>query len=187
MPKFNPSRILITGGAGFIGSALIRHLISHTECEVVNVDCLTYAANLDAIAEVSQSPRYVHENVDISHHDEMSRVFRDHQPHAVFHLAAESHVDRSIANAKSFIQTNVVGSYVLLEVATRYWKDTLDSAAEAFRFVHVSTDEVYGALDEGESPFTEETPYDPTSPYSASKASSDHLVRAWHRTYGLRQ
>ncbi len=177
-------KILVTGGAGFIGSALIRHLISHTADQVVNVDKLTYAGNLQSLASVADSPRYAFEHVDICDAAEVARVFREHRPDAVMHLAAESHVDRSITGPAAFIETNIVGTYTLLEAARAYW-DTLDGASGAgFRFHHISTDEVYGSL--GKSGFfTEETAYQPNSPYSASKAASDHLVRAWHHTDGL--
>lgn len=177
-------KILVTGGAGFIGSALIRHLIGNTTDDVVNVDKLTYAGNLQSLAMVADNPRYAFEHVDICDAAEIARVFREHQPDAVMHLAAESHVDRSISGPAAFIETNIVGTYTLLEAARAYW-DGLDGAREAgFRFHHVSTDEVYGSL--GESGFfTEDTAYEPNSPYSASKASSDLLVRAWHHTYGL--
>ncbi|HKB58595.1 MAG TPA: dTDP-glucose 4,6-dehydratase [Gallionellaceae bacterium] len=177
-------KILVTGGAGFIGSALIRHLIGNTTDEVVNVDKLTYAGNLQSLAMVADNPRYAFEHVDICNAAEIERVFREHQPDAVMHLAAESHVDRSISGPAAFIETNIVGTYTLLEAARAYWH-SMDGPKEAgFRFHHVSTDEVYGSL--GESGFfTEDTAYEPNSPYSASKASSDHLVRAWHHTYGL--
>ena len=177
-------KILITGGAGFIGSALIRHLIGNTTDQVVNVDKLTYAGNLQSLATVADNPRYAFEHVDICNAAEIARVFREHQPDAVMHLAAESHVDRSISGPAAFIDTNIVGTYTLLEAARAYW-DSTDGPKEAgFRFHHVSTDEVYGSL--GESGFfKEDTAYEPNSPYSASKASSDHLVRAWHHTYGL--
>ena len=177
-------KILVTGGAGFIGSALIRHLLGRTADHVVNVDKLTYAGNLQSLASVADSPRYAFEHVDICDAGEIARVFREHQPDAVMHLAAESHVDRSISGPAAFIETNIVGTYTLLEAARAYW-DALDGAKEAgFRFHHISTDEVYGSL--GESGFfTETTAYQPNSPYSASKAASDHLVRAWHHTYGL--
>jgi dTDP-glucose 4,6-dehydratase len=177
-------KILVTGGAGFIGSALIRHLIGHTTDQVVNVDKLTYAGNLQSLASVADSPRYAFEHVDICDAAEVARVFREHRPDAVMHLAAESHVDRSITGPAAFIETNIVGTYTLLEAARAYW-DTLDGTRGAgFRFHHISTDEVYGSL--GASGFfTEDTAYQPNSPYSASKAASDHLVRAWHHTYGL--
>ena len=177
-------RILITGGAGFIGSAVVRQFMTETDCSVVNVDKLTYAGNLQSLASVSDNPRYAFEQVDICDAAELKRVFAQHQPDAVMHLAAESHVDRSITGPADFIQTNIVGTYTLLEAARAYW-NALDTARKAaFRFHHISTDEVYGSL--GESGFfTEETAYEPNSPYSASKASSDHLVRAWHHTYGF--
>ena len=176
--------VLVTGGAGFIGSALVRHLIRKTEMKVVTVDKLTYSGNLESLEEVRWDPRHRFERVDICDREAMSRVFRDHSPDAVFHLAAESHVDRSISGPAPFIQTNVMGTFVLLEAATRYWEALPTPRRSRFRFIHVSTDEVYGSL--GESGlFSEETPYDPRSPYSASKASGDHLTRAWHHTYGL--
>ena len=177
-------KIFITGGAGFIGSAVVRQFINETECRVVNVDKLTYAGNLQSLASIADNPRYAFEKVDICDAAELTRVFAQHQPDAVMHLAAESHVDRSISGPADFIQTNIVGTYTLLEAARAYW-NTLDAARKAaFRFHHISTDEVYGSL--GDTGFfTEETAYEPNSPYSASKASSDHLVRAWHHTYGL--
>lgn len=188
-------KMLVTGGAGFIGSALVRYLINDTPHAVVNLDKLTYAGNLESLASVSDSPRYAFEQVDICNAAEVKRVFAQHQPDLVMHLAAESHVDRSIDGPGEFIQTNVVGTYVLLEAARAYWHE-LDAQGKAgFRFHHISTDEVYGDLphpnDSGtvgsaKLPlFTETTAYAPSSPYSASKAGSDHLVRAWHRTYGL--
>lgn len=176
--------ILITGGAGFIGSALIRQLLGETDHAVVNLDCLTYAASLDALAPVAQSPRYRLEQVDIRDGAALARVFREHQPDGVIHLAAESHVDRSIDGPGEFIQTNLVGTYQLLEAARAYWQGLAAERRSRFRFHHVSTDEVYGSL--GDSGyFTETTAYAPNSPYSASKAGSDHLVRAWHHTYRL--
>jgi dTDP-glucose 4,6-dehydratase len=177
-------KILLTGGAGFIGSAVVRQLIRETEHEVVNVDTLTYAGNLASLAETRHNPRHHFEQVDIRDAAEVARVFEQHQPDAVMHLAAESHVDRSIDGPGEFITTNVVGTFTLLHAARAYWTKLEPSAKERFRFHHVSTDEVYGSLG-AEGYFTEETPYDPRSPYSASKASSDHLVRAWHHTYGL--
>lgn len=177
--------ILVTGGAGFIGSAVIRYLIRETDVRVVNVDKLTYAGNLESLAEVSQSNRYTFEQVDICDRAEVERVFRDHQPDAVLHLAAESHVDRSIDGPAEFIETNIVGTYTLLEVARSYWQELDAMRKERFRFHHISTDEVYGDLANTDALFTETTSYEPSSPYSASKASSDHLVRAWQRTYGL--
>jgi len=177
-------KILVTGGAGFIGSAVIRYLIYHTAHHVVNVDKLTYAGNLESLAEVAGEGRYSFERVDICDAAELRRVFQHHQPDAVMHLAAESHVDRSIDGPSAFIQTNIVGTFALLQVARDYWANLEGKKKKAFRFHHISTDEVYGDL--GETGFfTEETAYAPSSPYSASKASSDHLVRAWWRTFGL--
>jgi dTDP-glucose 4,6-dehydratase len=176
-------KILVTGGAGFIGSAVIRHLIARGEA-VVNVDKLTYAATPEALESAADSPAYAFEKVDICDGAALRDVFARHRPDAIMHLAAESHVDRSIDDAAAFIQTNVVGTCRLLEVATAYWRDLEGAAREAFRFHHISTDEVFGALG-AEGHFTEESPYRPNSPYSASKASSDHFVRAWHKTYGL--
>lgn len=188
-------KLLITGGAGFIGSAVVRHLLQHTDHSLVNLDKLTYAGNLESCSSVSDSPRYAFEQVDICNRTELDRVFKDHQPDVVMHLAAESHVDRSIDGPGDFIQTNIVGTYNLLEAARSYWSSLEGERKQAFRFHHISTDEVYGDLphpDEFADPaeaaehlFTETTAYAPSSPYSASKASSDHLVRAWHRTYGL--
>lgn len=190
-----PQKILVTGGAGFIGSAVIRHLINDTEHFVVNVDKLTYAGNLESLKAVSDHPRYSFEQVDICDSAELKRVFNQHQPDIVMHLAAESHVDRSIDGPGEFIQTNIVGTYTLLEQARVYWSQLDEEKKQTFRFHHISTDEVYGDLphpDEIEETnntqlplFTETTAYAPSSPYSASKASSDHLVRAWQRTYGL--
>jgi len=177
-------KIIVTGGAGFIGSAVIRQYINQTEHEVINLDALTYAGNLESLAEVDSSPRYCFEHVNICDVKELQRVFEEHQPDAIMHLAAESHVDRSIDGPAAFIQTNIVGTYNLLDAAKKYWDGLGDDKKSRFRFHHVSTDEVYGDLDES-GYFTEETSYKPSSPYSASKASSDHLVRAWHRTYGL--
>ncbi|MBI5659531.1 MAG: dTDP-glucose 4,6-dehydratase [Nitrosomonadales bacterium] len=178
------NKILITGGAGFIGSAVIRQLIAETATSVVNVDKLTYAGNLQSLVSVADNPRYCFEHVDICDAAEVARLFREHQPDAVMHLAAESHVDRSISGPAAFIETNIIGTYTLLAAAREYWSGLPAERKTAFRFQHISTDEVYGSL--GETGFfTEETPYQPNSPYSASKASSDHLVRAWHHTYGL--
>ena len=208
-------KLLITGGAGFIGSAVIRHIINNTKDEVVNLDKLTYAGNLESLAEVSESSRYAFEKVDICNRAEVDRVLVEHQPAAIMHLAAESHVDRSIDGPAAFIETNIVGTYTLLEAARQYWQGLDEQRRTNFRFHHISTDEVYGDLGEHPSPlagegqgergqdpvgrierseirqpdtlplFTEQTPYAPSSPYSASKASSDHLARAWQRTYGL--
>ncbi len=178
-------KVLVTGGAGFIGSAVIRHILSQTGDSVVNVDKLTYAGNLESLAAVSGSERYRFEQVDICDQAALERVFAAHRPDAVMHLAAESHVDRSIEGPAAFVQTNIVGTYTLLEACRQYWQGLRGAARDAFRFHHVSTDEVFGDLDGPEGLFTESTPYAPSSPYSASKASSDHLVRAWYRTYGL--
>jgi len=177
-------RILVTGGAGFIGSELVRQLIRETEDHVINLDKLTYAGNLESLAEVVDHPRYYFERVDLCDAVALDRVFRDHQPNAVIHLAAESHVDRSIDAPSAFIQSNVIGTYTLLEAAKTYWSGLSSEAKTAFRLLHVSTDEVYGSLG-STGLFREDTPYQPNSPYSASKAASDHLVRAWHHTYGL--
>ena len=178
-------KILVTGGAGFIGSAVIRHIIQNTKDSVVNLDKLTYAGNLESLKDIADSDRYAFEQVDICNADELARVFVEHQPDAVMHLAAESHVDRSIDGPAEFIQTNIMGTYILLEAARSYWNELPESKKSIFRFHHISTDEVYGDLEGPEDLFTEETSYAPSSPYSASKASSDHLVRAWLRTYGF--
>ncbi|HIP01453.1 MAG TPA: dTDP-glucose 4,6-dehydratase [Marinobacter salarius] len=178
-------KILVTGGAGFIGSAVVRHIIDQTQDNVVNVDKLTYAGNLDSLATVSESDRYKFEKVDICDRASLERVFLDHKPDLVMHLAAESHVDRSIDGPAAFIETNIVGTYTLLEVCRQYWNGLNAEARARFRLHHVSTDEVYGDLEGSDGLFTEQTSYAPSSPYSASKASSDHLVRAWNRTYGL--
>jgi dTDP-glucose 4,6-dehydratase len=177
-------RILLTGGAGFIGSAVVRQLIRETDHEVVDVDKLTYAGNLESLAEALDDPRHHFERVDIRDADEVHRVFEQYRPGAVMHLAAESHVDRSIDGPGEFVRTNVDGTFTLLQAARAYWGGLEGGARDRFRFLHVSTDEVYGSLGP-EGYFTEETPYDPRSPYSASKAASDHLARAWHHTYGL--
>lgn len=179
------SCFLITGGAGFIGSAVVRYIINHTQHSVVVVDKLTYAGNLNSLAEVSANERFQFEKVDICNRSELDRVFQRYQPDAVMHLAAESHVDRSIDGPAAFIETNIVGTYTLLEAARSYWQALDKAKKQAFRFHHISTDEVYGDLHGTNDLFTETTPYAPSSPYSASKASSDHLVRAWLRTYGL--
>ncbi|MBZ9557592.1 dTDP-glucose 4,6-dehydratase [Halomonas coralii] len=178
-------KILVTGGAGFIGSAVVRHVIGDTQHRVVNVDKLTYAGNLASLGEAARSDRYAFEQVDICDADALREVFECHQPDAVMHLAAESHVDRSIHGPADFIQTNLVGTGVLLEAARNYYEALPEERRAAFRFHHVSTDEVYGDLDGPDGLFTEDTAYAPSSPYSASKAGSDHLVRAWHRTFGL--
>lgn len=185
-------KLLITGGAGFIGSAVIRHIINFTTDEVVNLDKLTYAGNLESLREVNDSARYTFEQVDICNRYEVDRVLAEHEPDAIMHLAAESHVDRSIDGPADFIETNIVGTYTLLEATRQYWQGLEAEKKANFRFHHISTDEVYGdlphpsaAADADEHLFTEQTAYAPSSPYSASKASSDHLVRAWQRTYGL--
>ncbi len=178
-------KILVTGGAGFIGSAVVRHIVNCTDDSVVNLDKLTYAGNLESLASVSNNPRYCFEQVDICNRNELDRVFNQHQPDAIMHLAAESHVDRSIDGPAAFIETNIIGTYQLLEASREYWKNLPENRKASFRFHHISTDEVYGDLEGPEDLFTESTPYAPSSPYSASKASSDHLVRAWRRTYGL--
>jgi dTDP-glucose 4,6-dehydratase len=185
-------KILITGGAGFIGSAVIRYLIQNTNFSVINIDKLTYAGNLDNLEKISNSPQYRYEAVDICDEKSMERVLSLYEPDLVMHLAAESHVDRSIDDPAEFIQTNIIGTYILLESVRRYWNTLSTDRRKLFRFHHVSTDEVYGELphprdteDAGNFLFSEKSSYAPSSPYSASKASSDHLVRAWHKTYGL--
>ncbi|MCE2565435.1 dTDP-glucose 4,6-dehydratase [Komagataeibacter sp. FNDCF1] len=178
-------KILLTGGCGFIGSAVVRNLIHATDHSVINVDCMTYAASPETVAEVASSSRYRHVPASILDAAAMKHLFETHQPDAVMHLAAESHVDRSIDGPGVFMQTNVMGTCTLLEAAHAYWKGLDNARQQAFRFHHISTDEVFGHLGAGDPPFTETTPYDPRSPYSASKAASDHLVRAWHHTYGL--
>jgi dTDP-glucose 4,6-dehydratase len=177
--------ILVTGGAGFIGSAVVRHLINDTGHTIINVDKLTYAGNLESLTSVSDDPRYQFEKVDICDAKEIARVIARYQPDVIMHLAAESHVDRSIDGPDEFIQTNIVGTYNLLEQARAYWTQLEAGKKTGFRFLHVSTDEVYGDLEGTDDLFTETTPYSPSSPYSASKASSDHLVRAWNRTFDL--
>lgn len=178
-------KILVTGGAGFIGSALIRHIINETKNHVVNLDALTYAGNLSSLTSEAFSERYKFEHVNICNRSELDRVFREHKPDVVMHLAAESHVDRSIDSSGDFIKTNIIGTYNLLEASRLYWSKLSRARKGSFRFHHISTDEVFGDLDESSQFFTEETPYAPSSPYSATKASSDHLVRSWYRTYGL--
>ena len=178
-------RILLTGGCGFIGSAVIRHLIRATAHSVVNVDLMTYAASEDALEEARTHERHTLVHADVADLAAMRRLFAEHRPDAVMHLAAESHVDRSIDGPAVFIQTNVVGTFALLEAARGYWSGLDADKRGSFRFHHISTDEVFGALGDGDPPFTESTPYDPRSPYSASKAASDHLVRAWYHTYRL--
>lgn len=177
-------RLIVTGGAGFVGSAVIRRLIETHEVQVLNLDKLTYAGNLESLASIEKSPKYQFVKADICNRNVVKKVFDDFKPSGIMHLAAESHVDRSIDGPSDFIQTNIIGTYTLLEIARAYWNNLPEPGKSIFKFHHVSTDEVYGSL--GESGlFTEDTPYKPNSPYSASKASSDHLVRAWHKTYGL--
>ncbi len=183
--KISPRTLMVTGGAGFIGSAVVRHIIRHTHDRIINVDLLTYAGNTDSLAEVSGDPRYGFEQADIRDRSAMDRILATHEPDAIMHLAAESHVDRSIDAPAAFIETNIMGTYTLLEAARAYRDALSGRRRDTFRFHHVSTDEVYGDLEGDELLFTESTPYAPSSPYSASKASSDHLVRAWHRTYDL--
>ena len=177
-------KIIVTGGAGFIGSALIRHLIRSTDCAVCNLDKLTYAGNLASLKEIADSPRYAFAQLDICDREGVSRLFAEFQPDAIMHLAAESHVDRSIDAPLEFVRTNVLGTANLLQCALEYWRGLPEDRRSAFRFQHISTDEVYGSLG-AEGFFTESTPYDPKSPYSASKASSDHMVRAWGHTFGM--
>ncbi|MGH1472183.1 MAG: dTDP-glucose 4,6-dehydratase [Cellvibrionaceae bacterium] len=178
-------KIVVTGGAGFIGSALIRHLIDNTKHVVINIDKLTYAANLKSLKSIEKDPRYFFEKLDICDQHKLAEIFEKYQPDAIMHLAAESHVDRSIEGPSEFIQTNIVGTYQLLETARSHWNSLSDANKQSFRFHHISTDEVFGDLEGTNDLFTETTSYKPSSPYSASKASSDHLVRAWNRTYGL--
>lgn len=177
--------IFVTGGAGFIGSAVIRYLINNTECSIINIDKLTYAGNFSTLESVANNPRYFFELADICDAQKISELFKQYQPDAIMHLAAETHVDRSIDNAAAFIQTNIVGTYVLLEAARHYWHSLNETKKSAFRFHHISTDEVFGDLKSAVGFFTEMTPYAPNSPYSASKAGADHLVRAWYKTYGF--
>ncbi|ENV34783.1 dTDP-glucose 4,6-dehydratase [Acinetobacter gerneri] len=178
-------KILVTGGAGFIGSAVVRHIIQNTNNEVLNVDKLTYAGNLESLKEVDQDSRYQFSQTDICDRSALDQLFKEFKPDLVMHLAAESHVDRSITGSAAFIETNIIGTYQLLEAARHYWNDLSEDKKQAFRFHHISTDEVYGDLEGTDDLFHETTSYAPSSPYSASKASSDHLVRAWNRTYGL--
>lgn len=178
-------KILVTGGAGFIGSAVIRHIIQNTNNQVLNIDKLTYAGNLESLKEIGQHSNYEFKQIDICDTEQITAAIDAFQPNAIMHLAAESHVDRSIDGPAAFIQTNIVGTYTLLEAARKYWMGLDAEAQQNFRFHHISTDEVYGDLEGTTDLFTETTSYAPSSPYSASKASSDHLVRAWHRTYGL--
>ena len=178
-------KILVTGGAGFIGSAVIRHIIQNTNNQVLNIDKLTYAGNLESLKEIDQHSNYEFKQIDICDTEQITAAIDAFQPNAIMHLAAESHVDRSIDGPAAFIQTNIVGTYTLLEAARKYWMGLDAEAQQNFRFHHISTDEVYGDLEGTKDLFTETTSYAPSSPYSASKASSDHLVRAWHRTYGL--
>ena len=174
MMKLISKKILITGGAGFIGSAVIRHIINNTDHSVINVDKITYAGNLESLTSIENDERYTFEQVDICDANKIKRVFYEHQPDIVMHLAAESHVDRSIDGPGQFIQTNIVGTYVMLEEARYYWSNLDSDKRDNFRFHHVSTDEVYGDLEGTDDLFTEDTPYAPSSPYSAAKASSDH-------------
>jgi dTDP-glucose 4,6-dehydratase len=178
------TRVLVTGGAGFIGSALVRHLV-HRGFEVVNVDKLTYAGNLDSLSSVADCPRYAFHRADICDGPAIARILDSERPHAIMHLAAETHVDRSIDGPAQFVKTNVVGTFTLLEATLRYWRSLGAHEADRFRFLDVSTDEVFGDLELAERPFTESSPYEPSSPYSASKAAADHFVRAWYRTFGL--
>ena len=178
-------KVLVTGGAGFIGSAVVRYIIKNTQSEVLNIDKLTYAGNLESLKEIESDRRYQFQQIDICDIEKLTQAFDEFKPDVVMHLAAESHVDRSIDGPAEFISTNIVGTYTILEVARKYWLTLSEEQKQNFRFHHISTDEVYGDLEGTEDLFLETTPYAPSSPYSASKASSDHLVRAWQRTYGL--
>ena len=178
-------KILVTGGAGFIGSAVIRQVLSRKGIEVINLDKLTYAGNLESLSNINFSNSYIHENVDVCDAEAVDKIFEKHKPTCVMHLAAESHVDRSIDGPTDFINTNITGTFNLLEVTRKYFYGLDEADKKKFRFHHISTDEVYGDLEGTDDLFTEQTPYSPSSPYSASKAASDHLVRAWGRTYGL--
>ena len=180
-----PLTILITGGCGFIGSAVVRFLVRQTDHRIVNLDRMTYAASEEALEHARNHPRHTLVRADIADASAVAQIFATHQPDAVMHLAAESHVDRSIDGPGEFVRTNVVGTFVMLDAARQYYASLPPNRRDAFRFHHVSTDEVFGALSHDDPPFTETTPYDPRSPYSASKAASDHLVRAWHHTYGV--
>ena len=181
----NKKTVIVTGGAGFIGSALIRHIISYLDYKVINIDKLTYSGNLESLKSIEGNQNYIFEQIDICDEKSLNALLHNNKPDAVIHLAAESHVDRSIDGPAEFIQTNIVGTFNLLEHAKNYWQSLKGAKQDNFRFLHVSTDEVYGDLDQTDDFFTEDTPYDPSSPYSASKASSDHLVRAWNRTYNF--
>jgi len=178
-------KIIITGGAGFIGSAVVRNIITHSNDEVLVIDCLTYAGNMESLPGITGNPRFFFEQVNICDKESIDRIFNNFKPDAVMHLAAESHVDRSIDSPGTFIETNILGTYTLLECSRKYWNTLTNDKKDTFRFHHISTDEVYGDLHSTNDFFTEKTPYVPSSPYSSSKAASDHLVRAWLRTYGL--
>jgi dTDP-glucose 4,6-dehydratase len=179
------SRVLITGGAGFIGSALCRHLILSTSCAVMNIDMLTYAASLQSLVSIENDPRYTFCQADVADRQKICRLINEFRPDTIVHLAAETHVDRSIDSAAPFIHSNIVGTFTLLEVSRAYWSSLPRDAQRTFRFILVSTDEVYGSLSQTGLPFTEQTPYDPSSPYAASKAAADHLAYAWYKTYGF--
>ncbi|MEX1033258.1 MAG: dTDP-glucose 4,6-dehydratase [Cellvibrionaceae bacterium] len=178
-------KLIVSGGAGFIGSAVVRQYIAETDVTVINVDSLTYAGNMDSLGAARHDPRHMFVQLDIRDRTAIERLFHEHRPNAVMHLAAESHVDRSIEGSAVFVETNINGTHSLLEAARAYWGSLEGRARSEFRFHHISTDEVYGDLAPEEPAFTEDTPYTPSSPYAASKAASDHLVRAWHRTYGM--